>query len=250
MTLIKLLLSAENLKLSKFEAETLFRTKFKLKGKFASATISISEKKLLALCESSAMIKRAYVNDQKVWRFTQGRFVAREPQKKPKFHPAMLRPKLARLLINLSGAKKTLLDPFCGTGSILIEAAILGLKPTGSDIERKQVWYSMKNLEHYKLKAKLSQQDATELKYKTKFDAIVTDPPYGRSSTLAGKKVKDIYEKFFISSLQILKPKARVVLMYPSKLRFKIPKKLQKLASFDWYVHRSLTRRIIVLALA
>ncbi len=141
----------------------------------------------------------------------------------------------------------SLCDPFCGTGSILIESAVIGLRPTGSDIDNKQVWYSMKNLEHYGLKANLKEMDATNLTYRKKFDALVTDPPYGRSSTLAGKKTKEIYEGFLKSALNVLRPNGRIVLMYPKGLSFSIPKQLKKLKAFDWYVHRSLTRRILVL---
>ena len=55
----------------------------------------------------------------------------------------MLPPKLARLLVNLAGgeiAGHTLLDPFCGSGTIPMEAALIGY-PTivGSDIDPQQV---------------------------------------------------------------------------------------------------------------
>jgi len=244
---IRLRLSAENLRLSKFEVETLFSTKARLNGSLCSFSSDLSVSRIKKILERSAMIKRAFVDGDEVWRVTQGRFNEREPMKKPKFHPAMLKPKLARTLINLSDAKKTLLDPFCGTGSILIESAVIGLRPTGSDIDNKQVWYSMKNLEHYGLKANLKEMDATNLTYRKKFDALVTDPPYGRSSTLAGKKTKEIYEGFLKSALNVLRPNGRIVLMYPKGLSFSIPKQLKKLKAFDWYVHRSLTRRILVL---
>lgn len=62
----------------------------------------------------------------------------------------MLPPKLARLMINLSGVdpKETvLLDPFCGSGTVLAEALLLGFKELiGSDISKKAVDDTQENL--------------------------------------------------------------------------------------------------------
>jgi tRNA G10 N-methylase Trm11 len=54
----------------------------------------------------------------------------------------MLPPKLARLLVNLAGAdtNRHLLDPFCGSGTIPMEAALMGYRRiTGSDNDPQQV---------------------------------------------------------------------------------------------------------------
>jgi len=61
----------------------------------------------------------------------------------------MLPPKLAQIIVNLSGAKKfgTLWDPFCGTGVLLQEALLMGIDVYGSDISEKMIDYSEKNLE-------------------------------------------------------------------------------------------------------
>lgn len=69
----------------------------------------------------------------------------------------MLPPKLAQIMINLS-AKVTpsdtevrstpfrLLDPFCGTGVVLQEAALMGYAVYGTDLARKMIDYSRDNL--------------------------------------------------------------------------------------------------------
>jgi len=64
-------------------------------------------------------------------------FEKRKVQYRPFFSPISLHPKLARALVNLSAIKKgeTILDPFCGTGGILIEAGLIGARVIGSDIE-------------------------------------------------------------------------------------------------------------------
>ena len=62
----------------------------------------------------------------------------------------MLPPKLARLMVNLAGnvtASKTLLDPFCGGGTVLMEGALVGYtKQIGSDIDARQIAGSKENL--------------------------------------------------------------------------------------------------------
>ncbi|MFQ6135072.1 MAG: DNA methyltransferase, partial [Nitrososphaerales archaeon] len=57
-------------------------------------------------------------------------------------------PKIARILVSLTGLKPggNLLDPFCGIGTILQEAAVLGLKILGGDIDRQRVSETVKNL--------------------------------------------------------------------------------------------------------
>lgn len=57
-------------------------------------------------------------------------------------------PKLARILVNLAACKKgeTLLDPFCGLGTILGEAIMSGLNVIGVDIEFDKVEGARKNL--------------------------------------------------------------------------------------------------------
>lgn len=67
----------------------------------------------------------------------------------------MLPPKLARMMVNLSGAEAgdSLLDPFCGSGTVLQEAALLGVATEsggqliGSDISDKAIQDTRKNME-------------------------------------------------------------------------------------------------------
>ncbi len=63
----------------------------------------------------------------------------------------MLPPKLARMMINVTGvdpAGHTLLDPFCGSGTVLMEAALLGFpRLLGSDVEERAVKDTRVNLD-------------------------------------------------------------------------------------------------------
>jgi tRNA G10 N-methylase Trm11 len=63
----------------------------------------------------------------------------------------MLPPKLARMMINLSRAdvdKATILDPFCGSGTVLMEAVLMGFQHViGSDISEKAIEDTRANLD-------------------------------------------------------------------------------------------------------
>ncbi|MDD2486775.1 MAG: DNA methyltransferase [Candidatus Gracilibacteria bacterium] len=62
----------------------------------------------------------------------------------------MLPVKLAQMMINISGSNTGIYDPFCGLGTVLIEAANAGYRKIyGSDIRQDLVDISEKNLESF-----------------------------------------------------------------------------------------------------
>lgn len=63
-------------------------------------------------------------------------------------HDGMLPPKLAQIMINLArrSAPALLYDPFCGSGTILGEAMLKGMKVVGSDVDANAVKAATKNL--------------------------------------------------------------------------------------------------------
>lgn len=152
----------------------------------------------------------------------------------------MLPPKLAKIMVNLALSEKidyniALLDPFCGSGTILTEAAVMGYKNLyGSDISEKAVSDTEKNLDwiidNYKLETidyKLDQVDATEL---AKFlddniiDVIATEPYLGKplhgnesESYLANQseELKNLYTQAFEQFHQILKREGVIVIAIP-----------------------------------
>ena len=64
----------------------------------------------------------------------------------------MLPPKLAQIMINLAdpAPDARILDPFCGTGVVLQEAALLGHAVYGTDLSEKMIRYSKENLDWLK----------------------------------------------------------------------------------------------------
>lgn len=179
-------------------------------------------------------------------------FESRKVQNRPYFHPTSLHPKYARVLVNLSGVKKgeTLLDPFCGTGGILIEAALVGAKPVGRDVEKAAVRGSQDNLAFYKLEGDVRHGDARKLsegRLTGKYDAIATDPPYGRASYFSGEKLQELYNESLKSIANVLKPGGRIALTVPDTITLNPPKSLTILEKHKQRVHKSLTRHFYVL---
>ena len=61
----------------------------------------------------------------------------------------MLPPKLAQIMVNVAvgnAAKATILDPFCGTGTVLQEALLKGYDVCGSDLSQKMIDYTTENI--------------------------------------------------------------------------------------------------------
>jgi len=155
----------------------------------------------------------------------------------------MLPPKLAMMMINLSGAKKddVILDPFCGSGTILTEAIYLGFKNLiGSDLSDKAIADTNKNIKwvlahcHSELTEEsfdIFQHDVAKLSQKIKqksVDVIITEPFLGKPLKGSEPKsfllkqteeLKNLYEKSFENFKNILKPNGIVVFIVP-KFRF------------------------------
>jgi len=175
-------------------------------------------------------------------------FEERKPQYRPFFHPTSMHPKIARVLVNLARVKKNdlLLDPFCGTGGILIEAGLIGLKLMGFDIDQRMVKGCKRNLKFYKLNGDIKEENALEFNKKIRVDAIVTDLPYGRSSYASQKNLKELYRKFLKTAYNILHPNKFLVIILPKEFSINFYG-FSIVENYDIRVHKSLTRRIWVL---
>lgn len=184
-------------------------------------------------------------------RIDRGAFESRKVQFRPYFSPVSLHPRLARALVNLSRVRKgqSLLDPFCGTGGILIEAGLIGAKPIGSDIDKRMVEGCQKNLSSLNIEdAELVCSDIREVENNIKqVDAIATDPPYGRSATTNREELSSLYNRTFETFKRILKPKGYISILLPDEESIKIGEKyLNFKESYAMRVHKSLTRNFCV----
>lgn len=179
-----------------------------------------------------------------------GQFSDRKPHLRPFFFPGVVLPKIARIMVNLSriGHDEILFDPFCGTGGILIEAELVGAKVIGGDVQKRMVLGAKKNLSSYNLSSNLLFGDACNLALKdNSVDAIVIDPPYGRSALIKANSIEDLYEESMREMHRILKLNKRVVMASHAPLSEDIKQGFKVSEEYLLRVHKSLTRHITVL---
>jgi tRNA (guanine10-N2)-dimethyltransferase len=179
-------------------------------------------------------------------------FSERRPRKKPFFHPSAMPSKMARCMVNLAHAKaeELVLDPFCGTGTSLIEATFIGCRAVGVDAQRRMILGTRKNLRFFSISAEgLVLADSRKPPF-FRVDCVVTDPPYGRSSSTFKSTTKALVQEVLASSLPLLKAGQRICIASPKTLGIsKLAVKLgyRHVESHFAYIHRTLTREICVL---
>ncbi len=180
-----------------------------------------------------------------------GEFAKRNPKLKPFFHPGVLMPHIARALVNISRVQSSelLLDPFCGSGGILVEAGLIGARVIGSDFQSKMVRGAKLNLDFYNANYFLLISDACNLPLKNRcIDAIVTDPPYGRSARIEARDIEDLYRRSLLEMHRVLKEnKIAVVVSDRSIKSLAENAKFEVLEVVQQRVHKSLTRYIWIL---
>lgn len=150
-------------------------------------------------------------------------------------YSGMLPPKLAKMMINLAQLPqdKILLDPFCGSGTVLTEALAMGYKNIiGADLSDRAVSDSEKNvnwlIDDYGLddiNAEILQVDVRLLTQKVKSaDAVVTEPFLGPAlrgepRELEMRKIVSDVEKLYVAAFcqfsHILPVGGRVVMVFP-----------------------------------
>lgn len=128
----------------------------------------------------------------------------------------MLPPKLSQIMINLADLKPgdTVYDPFCGNGSLLIEALLMNFNALGSDLKKKCKLYTITNLkwvhreypQTQECSYEVSQKDAQEIEANLNFNAIVSEPflgppqqslPEVKERNDIQKQLKTLYLNFF-----------------------------------------------------
>ena len=189
----------------------------------------------------------------------------------------MLPPKLARILLNLSGCdpeRSSVLDPFCGSGTVLMEASLLGFKQIyGSDLSERAIDDTESNLNwimrdnginesssaffarsetgtkrvatrHVVVELEVS--DASALTLDRPVDAIVTEPFLGRPQK-GGETEKQLmaiqqellllYEKTFSHLVTLLKPGGVLVATFPIIAGVPIVPKIKSARAFGTPFH-------------
>ncbi len=151
----------------------------------------------------------------------------------------MLPPKVSRMIVNIADqkrdvrqplAQKTLLDPFCGMGTVLSEALVMGWNVVGSDQSKDVVaaargnlrWLTEKHLSAEGVTYRLHVSDAvhvSDMVDANSIDAIVTEPFMGPAKIKNAKNAIKGLEKLYIGCLKdwhnVLKEHGMVVIALP-----------------------------------
>lgn len=156
----------------------------------------------------------------------------------------MIPPKVAQIMLNLAGANSgdTMLDPFCGIGTLVQEGVLLGYKMLGTDINPKAIAGSEKNLEWFRNRYKIAKgkfhvdvsdaRSVNEMVEKLKgiaaiknIQAVVTEGYLGplfseypeKSEIIATfKELTELYAASFAEFNKFLKTGSRIVLCLPA----------------------------------
>jgi tRNA G10 N-methylase Trm11 len=145
-------------------------------------------------------------------------------------------PRLARIMINLAitAERQVLLDPFCGVGTILMEALLSGTKVIGMDINRWCVEAASRNLEWLKgeyslenVDFRIVQGDVSKMAEKIgkrQVDCIVSEPDLGPALRQVPtvpyalkiiEKLHPLYEDFLREASEVVKKGGRIVVVSP-----------------------------------
>lgn len=142
-------------------------------------------------------------------------------------HAGMLPPKVARMMVNIAQAKPTdrILDPFCGSGTILQEALLLSYPQViGSDLSPKAITDTTTNLAWLKLSpAALHVHDATRLTEIIKPNSIVAIVTEGYLGPIRPHNINQIlaeltrlYANVWQEFAHVLQPGGRVIMAIPA----------------------------------
>lgn len=183
-----------------------------------------------------------------------GAYDARCPVERGHFSPVSMHPRRAASLLHLARVPPggRVLDPFCGTGAFVLEAAVEGHEAWGSDLDPFMAQGTLQALADHgptplagtALAADIG--DVPDLV--PAVDGIVTDFPYGRASSSHDEGLADLYDRAFAAFAKVLRPGGHAVVGCAQ------PELLPDLARHGFAeverhverMHRSLTRHYVV----
>ncbi len=165
-------------------------------------------------------------------RFRLGLRLTSNPQRqrggRARERPAALRPSVAAALVRLTGrpaagdpAAARLLDPFCGTGTILREAAVAGWRPIASDVSAFAAADARANLSgRRRAEPAIAVADARALPFSSAaFGAIAANLPFGGRFELPANPAR-WYREVLDEWTRVALPGAGISLLAPATRAF------------------------------
>jgi tRNA G10 N-methylase Trm11 len=167
---------------ARFKKEGLKATEKKLAGK-----IKLQSGELVSNLSSNLIQEQYFVFENHFGRIIEScdyKKIEKRDMEKPIRREALsISPRLAKILINLSQVKEneTLLDSFCGIGTVLQEALLQKIKVIGIDVNKEAIEGAKTNLKWFNFSEKdykLINEDSSKVKI-SNVDAIATEPDLG-----------------------------------------------------------------------
>ncbi|MBP6882739.1 MAG: hypothetical protein KBC15_04270 [Candidatus Levybacteria bacterium] len=226
-----------------------FHSRFPRQMELALSSVSVDKNKLLTLGAEILMFETAdsVLIGKTLWVQDYESFSKRDFGRPLRdMESGIMPPKIARMMLNITnvGHDEAILDPFCGSGTIIQEAILLEYSDiTGSDISKKAIHDTTANVgwleKNLQTKSKsvptIIESDVVSLCTLTdkRFKAIITEPYMGpniqeRRSIQAIQDVQDelllLYKNTWTAYLELLRPEGIVTMILPA---FLIQKKLR-----------------------
>jgi 23S rRNA G2445 N2-methylase RlmL len=135
-----------------------------------------------------------------------------------------LKPPVAAAMVRLAEvqAGQSVLDPCCGSGTILLEAAAMGADASGGDFDAQAVQDTRANMRTVDAHLRVEHWDARRLPLEdANVDAVVSNLPWGRQIAL-DEALSALYAEVCLEIERVLRPGGRAVLLTtsPELLRF------------------------------
>lgn len=171
----------------------------------------------------------------------------------------LLPPKVARMMVNIALGKSIqpdlglLYDPFCGSGTVLMEGRTLGLYVIGSDLDEAAIAGTRENIQWQNSQepalpeVQLQAADVTRAQWpQGSVQWIVTEPFLGKlkpgSAEVANvfRGLQKLYWGAFRHWTSLLKPNADVVMVFPAvqtdKTRYSLKDLIDKLGTLGYTI--------------
>ena len=128
--------------------------------------------------------------------------------------PGTLKPPIAAAMAQIAKIKKKdkILDPFCGSGTILMEASKFTTNMQGGDINPEVINIARENLSSAGIPISIDIWDATSLPLKdNSVDKIITNLPWDKQTKV--KSPNSFYKKVSQEMERILSPKGNIIIL-------------------------------------
>lgn len=147
--------------------------------------------------------------------------------------PGALKPTVAAAMLRLVDVQpgQRLLDPCCGTGTILIEAALMGASVQGGDNDPEAIKATRENMQDAGVQGQIEQWDARALSLRDGSNKrIVTNLPWGRQ-TFVNEELGSFYTQVCIEMERIIAAEGRIAILTstPNLLQFNYLQRIQSL---------------------